>query len=364
MLPIRLPLEPMLARSVATIPPGLVYEPKWDGWRALLARDGDRVEVWSRHGTDLSGFFPELEQAALAYLPEQCVLDGEIVIIRGNTLDYTLLAARHSSRSRAARLAREIPASLVAFDLLAFGETSLLDEPWRVRRELLETLAEDWQPPLLLSPVTRSFEVAQGWFEAFEGAGLDGVVAKGPELSYQPGRRGHLKIKHRRTTDVVVGGFRYDRTSTPEHPQLGSLLLGLFDDSGALQFLGVCAGFPGSARGDLARTLSALEITDSDPQWAAHPWSPEQAGRTGARVPEGLTRWSQPREQVHLISPMLVCEVDYDYVHAVPGDPQGTRFRSTADFRRWRPERTPESCHWDQLELVPEFDLREMLDLS
>lgn len=363
MLPISVPMDPMLARSAERIPPGHAYEPKWDGWRALLARDGDRVEVWSRHGTDLSGFFPELEAAALAQLPEQCVLDGEIVIIRGNTLDYTLLASRHSSRSRAARLAREIPASLVCFDLLAFGDTSLLGEPWRVRRQVLEALAEPWEPPLLLSPVTHSLEVARRWFDAFEGAGLDGVVAKSPELAYQPGQRGHLKIKHRRTTDVVVGGFRYDRNSTPAHPQLGSLLLGLFDESDGLQFLGVCSGFPGSARRELAEMLAALEITAADPAWDEHPWSPSRSRVSGVRVPDGLTRWSQPREQVHLISPMLVCEVDYDYVHAVDGDPQGTRFRSNADFRRWRPERTPESCRWDQLDLVPQFDLAEVLDL-
>ncbi|GAB3705005.1 ATP-dependent DNA ligase [Mariniluteicoccus flavus] len=355
MLPIAVPLTPMLARLVDAIPHGMAYEPKWDGWRALLVRDGDDVRLWSRHGTDLTAYFPELVAAAHA-LPDRCVIDGECVVIAGDRLDYTRLASRHSTAARAPQLAREMPASFVAFDVLCFDDTSLLDQPWSVRRGVLEALAEPWDGPLLLSPVTYDHDVAEDWFAHFEAAGLDGVVAKPLDGRYLPGARAILKIKHRRTADVVVGGFRLDRNSSTAHPSLGSLVLGLVDDRGALHAVGVCAGFPGAKRRELAEMLGALRLERGSAEFDAHPWSPASGVRTGARLPDGVSRWSQPREEVHLIAPMLVCEVSFDALH------DGVRFRSNADFLRWRPDRTPESCGFDQVEVPPGLRLSEVLE--
>ncbi|GAB3623159.1 ATP-dependent DNA ligase [Mariniluteicoccus endophyticus] len=354
MLPIDMPLAPMLARPSATIPRGMAYEPKWDGWRALLVRDGDEVRLWSRHGTDLTVYFPDLV-AAGRWLPERCVLDGECVVISGDRLDYTKLASRHATAARAHQLAREIPASFVAFDVLCFDDTSLLDQPWQVRRSVLETLADHWEPPILLSPVTYDHDVAQEWFENFESAGLDGVVAKPLEGKYLPGARAITKIKHRRTADVVVGGFRYDRNSTEAHPSLGSLVLGLVDDDGGLNCVGVVSGFPGSQRKELAQMLATLEVERGTPEFHGHPWSPGSGRATGVRMPDGVERWSEPREQVHLISPLLVCEVTFDYLH------DGIRFRSNADFVRWRPDREPASCGFDQVDTPPGLKLSDVL---
>lgn len=355
MLPIDLPLTPMLARSADNLPAGMAYEPKWDGWRCLLARDGDRVRIWSRHGTELTAHFPELVDAGLRQLPEQCVLDGEIIIIVGNRLDYTRLAGRLSEVSRAAALARESPATLLTFDLLALDEHRLLDLPWEVRRDLLEQLAEHLQAPLLLSPVTRDERLARDWFDQFEGAGLDGVVAKPVTGRYAPGQRGWLKIKHRRTADVVVAGFRLDRTSTPERPQLGSLLLGLFDEQDGLHAVGVCAGFPGALRGELAAMFAGLEQQPGDPAYRGHPWSPQSAARIGVRVPDHVTRWSRPRDQAHLIWPPLVAEVGFDQLH------DDIRFRSNTQFLRWRADKDPFECRFDQLEQPLRFDLADIL---
>lgn len=355
MLPVALPLTPMLARSVDEIPPGMAYEPKWDGWRALLVRDGDTVTLWSRHGTDLTAYFPELVEAGRT-LPERCVLDGECVVIAGDRLDYTRLAARHSTAARAPQLAREMPATFVAFDVLCFDDTALLDQPWSVRRSVLEALADHWGGPLLVSPVTRDLDVARHWFADFEGAGLDGVVAKPVEGRYLPGARAVLKIKHRRTADVVVGGFRLDRTSTPAHPSLGSLVLGLVDEAGRLHAVGVCAGFPGSQRRELAETLGGLELPRGSAEFEAHPWAPRAGSASGVRLPDGVSRWSQAREQVHLIAPLLVAEVTFDALQ------DGERFRSNADFVRWRPDRVWESCGFDQVTAPPGPRLREMLE--
>lgn len=353
-LPIRLPMTPMLAKLTESIPPGMVYEPKWDGWRALLARDGSSVRIWSRHGTELTAHFPELVQAALTDLPERVVLDGEIVIIRGDHLDYTLLASRHASADKALRLAEQWPASFVAFDLLALEDAALLDQPWTARHELLVHVMDEVAPPLLRSPTTRDLAVAREWFSQFEGAGLDGVVAKPPSGQYQPGVRALLKIKHKRTADVVVGGFRYDRNSTAAHPQLGSLLLGLFDDRG-LHFVGVCAGFPSAQRGELARMFASLELARKGPDYDEHPWSPAAAAVSGVRVPDHVTRWTQPRDEAHLTLPLLVAEVCYDYLH------DGERFRSNTDFQRWRPDRVPEACRFDQLDESVHFSLADVL---
>lgn len=356
MAPLDLPLAPMLARAADRIPEGLVYEPKWDGWRCLLARDGADIRLWSRRGTDLTAFFPELVAAA-AELPERCVLDGEVVIAAGNRLEYTLLATRHASRADAERLARRHPATFIAFDLLALDDHSLLRQPWRARRELLTVVLDDHPRALAISPVTTDVEVAERWFDRFEGAGLDGVMAKHPDGPYEPGQRTWLKIKHRRTVDVVVGSFRLDRNSTPTHPQLGSLQLGLFDADDRLWFMGVCSGFANRQRRELAEVLGQLELERGTDAWAGHPWSPTSS--RGARVPDHVTRWNAPRDEVHLIAPMLVAEVSYDYVHDTDGP---ARFRSNADFLRWRPEREPESCRFEQLELTCAVDLADVLE--
>lgn len=354
MLPIDLPLTPMLARAADSIPPGQAYEPKWDGWRALLARDGDIVTLWSRHGTNLTPFFPELVAAA-AFLPERCVLDGEIVIVAGDRLEYTRLASRHATAAKAEQLAQQFPATFITFDVLCIDDIALLDQPWHARRELLETIIDGDVPGMLLSPVTTDIKIARDWFERFEGAGLDGVVAKTINGRYFPGQRVMTKIKHRRTADMVVAGFRLDRTSTPERPQLGSLLLGLFDDADVLQFVGITAGFPGALRGELAEMFGGLELARGSAAYDTHPWSPPVAGPLAARVPDHISRWTQPRDEVHLTWPLLVAEVAYDYLH------DGIRFRSNGDFQRWRPERTPESCRFDQLETPIEWSLAEVL---
>ncbi len=355
MLSMDLPLTPMLARVAEHIPAGMAYEPKWDGWRCVLARDGGEVRLWSRHGTELTAHFPELVAAAAEQLPERCVVDGEIIIIAGDRLDYTRLAGRLAEVSRAATLARESPGTLLIFDLLALDEHQLLDLPWEVRRELLEEIGDGLQAPLLLSPVTRDEELAHDWFDRFEGAGLDGVVAKPLGGRYAPGQRGWLKIKHRRTADVVVAGYRLDRTSTPERPQLGSLLLGLFDEQDQLHAVGVCAGFPGAIRGELAEMFAALEQHPGDPAYEGHPWSPRSAARTGVRVPDHVTRWSRPRDPAHLIWPPLVAEVGFDQLH------DEVRFRSNTQFLRWRADKDPLDCRFDQLEPPVRFDLAAIL---
>lgn len=352
---LELPLTPMLARSADAIPPGMAYEPKWDGWRCLLARDEQGVRLWSRRGTELTAHFPELVAAATAQLPERCVVDGEIIIINGDRLDYTRLAGRLSDVSRAPTLARESPATLLVFDLLQLDEHPLLDLGWQVRRELLEQVGEQLEAPLLLSPVTRDEELAQDWFAQFEGAGLDGVVAKPVTGRYAPGERGWLKIKHRRTADVVVAGFRLDRTSTPQRPQLGSLLLGLYDGQDQLHTVGVSAAFPGSLRGELAELFAGLELQPGDPAYQEHPWSPQSAAGTGVRVPDHVTRWNRPRDQAHLIWPPLVAEVAFDQLH------DEVRFRSNALFLRWRADKDPLDCRFDQLEPPVRFDLAAIL---
>ena len=356
MLPIEAPITPMLARSVGRIPPGMAYEPKWDGWRCLLFRDGESVTLYSRRGTELTSFFPELVAGAVAMLPEQCVLDGEIVIIDGGRLDYTKLAQRHSTADRAGGLAARMPATLLAFDLLAFGQTDLMPAPQRQRRELLEQLMAEVRWPFLLTPSTDDLAAARHWFTMFEDAGLDGVIARPLGGRYLPGQRSIFKIKHVRTADVVVGGYRLDRTSRPGRPSLGSLQVGLFDQTGTFQFVGVCPGFPVAQRAELAVMLSALEVPADAGGHRDHPWDPVAADASGARVPDGADRWSgRPAEVVRLIDPVLVCEVSFDHLY------EGVRFRSNASLIRWRPDRDPTSCTFDQLAIAQEGDLRAFL---
>lgn len=347
-LPIAPPLEPMLARPAASIPPGMAYEPKWDGFRCLVFRDYDEVSLISRNGRDLTVYFPEVVAGLLANTPPRCVLDGELIVISGTRLDFVKLTERiHPAATRIELLANTTPASFVAWDLLALDDTSWMEQPFSARREALERALAHADPPVFLTPLTTDLELAQRWFSEFEGAGLDGVIAKPLDGAYLPGQRAMAKIKHRREADVVVAGYRLHKNSTPENRLLGSLQLGLYDDAGVLHFVGVSAAFPQATRASLAARLGALEL----PAGAAHPWT---ALEVEGRRPGTISRWSSELKETHLIDPLLVCTVGYEHM-------EGTRFRHTARFLRWREDRDPASCTFDQLEEVVSFDLDEIL---
>lgn len=347
-LPLRPPLQPMLARSQATIPPGLAYEPKWDGFRCLVFRDNDEVALISRNGRDLAVYFPEVVAAVLANTPPRCVLDSELVVVQGDRLDFERLSQRiHPAQSRITLLSATMPASLVCWDLLALDDESLLERPFRERRELLERALQHSEAPVHLTPITEDLDLAKVWFTRFEGAGLDGVVAKELDAPYRPGQRTMVKVKHAREADVVVAGYRWHKNSTPERPLLGSLQLGLFDADGVLQFVGVAAAFAESKRAELAAKFAPLTLEPG----AEHPWSLDDVE---GRRPGAVSRWSTELKETLLIWPPLVCTVGYEHM-------EGTRFRHTAQFRRWRPDREPESCTFEQLEEVVNYDLAEIL---
>ncbi len=345
------PVKPMLAKSVAKIPPGMQYEAKWDGFRAIVFRDGDEVELGSRTGKPLTRYFPELAEALRERLPERCVVDGEIVIAREGHLDFDALTERiHPADSRVRTLAERTPASFVAFDLLALADESLLDVPLTDRRKLLVRALRDVTPPVHVAPATTDVEVARGWFEQYEGAGLDGVVAKPPDLRYRQDERAMFKIKHERTADVVVAGYRLHKSG----PVVGSLLLGLYDAQGALQHVGVSAAFPMKRRAELVEELEPLRMEGvSDHPWAA--WA-DEAAHASARLPGAPSRWTGKKDLSWVpLRPERVAEVAYDHME------NGQRFRHTARFRRWRPDRTPESCTYAQLEEPVRYDLAEIL---
>lgn len=347
-LPIRPPLEPMLARSAAAIPPAMAYEPKWDGFRCLVFRDNDEVALVSRNGRELTIYFPEVVAALLANTPPRCVLDGELIVIDGTRLDFVRLTERiHPAATRIEMLSQTWPASFVAWDLLALDDTSLMDRPFTERREALERALAHADAPVHLTPVTTDHDLAQRWFSEFEGAGLDGVVAKPLDGQYLPGKRVMVKVKHKREADVVVAGYRLHKNSTPERRLLGSLQLGLYDDAGVLHFVGVSAAFPDAMRESLAAMLGEHEL----PAGADHPWA---AVEVQGRRPGAISRWSTELKETHLIEPTMVCTVGYEHM-------EGTRFRHTTRFLRWRPEREPSSCTFDQLEEVVSFDLDEIL---
>jgi len=344
------PVKPMLAKSQSAVPAGMVYEPKWDGFRCIIFRDGDEVELGSRNEKPLTRYFPEVVEAALANLPEHCVVDGEIIIVNGDSLDFEALLQRiHPAASRVKKLAVETPASFVAFDLLALGDESLLDQPFSRRRELLSSVLASSDSRVLLTPATDSLELAKQWFEIFEGAGLDGVVAKSPQLSYQPDQRVMVKIKHERTADCVVAGFRWHRASAAG-TAVGSLMLGLYNDEGVLQHVGVCGAFSTARRRELIAELDPYRIAESE-----HPWGSAIAATEADRRPGGVTRWNAGKDLSWVaLRPELVCEVAYDHM-------EGGRFRHTAQFRRWRPDREPTSCTYEQLERPVKFDLADVL---
>jgi ATP-dependent DNA ligase len=345
-LPLSAPLEPMLARSAPTIPPGMAYEPKWDGFRCLVFRDGDQVTLSSRNGLDLTRYFPEVAANVRRELPIRCVVDGELVIVAGDRLDFDLLSQRiHPAESRVAALSQSYPAVLVCWDLLSVDDEVLLETPFRERRRRLLAAVDSPGPGVRVTPLTTDLALAERWFAQFEGAGLDGIVAKPLEGTYQPGKRAMIKIKHAREADVVVAGFRWHRTSTPSRPLVGSLQLGLYED-GELHFVGVASAFTQAKRAELAALLTAHPV----PAEIDHPWS---LPSTNARRPGAVSRWTTELKQTELIWPLLVCTVGYEHL-------QGTRFRHSAQFRRWRPDRDPASCRFDQLQEVPGYDLAEV----
>ena len=345
-LPVMPPVKPMLAKSVPEVPEGdYLYEPKWDGFRCVVFRDGDSVELGSRNEKPLTRYFPEVVEALKAQLPERCVVDGEIVIVSGKSLDFvTLLQRVHPADSRVRMLAETTPASFIAFDLLALGDEDLTDRPQAERRVLLEQALAGAQPPVHLTPVTADPSVAREWFEVFEGAGLDGVVAKPVAQTYQQDKRVMLKVKHARTCDVVVAGYRVHKSG----PVVGSLVLGLYDDAGDLQHVGVAASFTAARRAELIEELEPFR-TDGP-----HPW-------VGDAVPErnpgqsAGSRWNSGKDLSFVpLRPELVAEVGYDAM-------EGTRFRHTAQFKHWRPDRSAESCTYDQLDRPVRFDLADVL---
>lgn len=343
------PVKPMLAKSVKRIPPGMQYEGKWDGFRAIVHRDGDEVVIGSRTGKPLTRYFPELVTAVRDNLPERCVVDGEIVVAHDGRLDFDRLSERiHPADSRVRLLAEQTPAALVAFDLLALGDDTLLDTPQADRRTVLEAALAGASAPVHLAPSTTDPARAQEWFEQYEGAGLDGVVAKPLDAPYRPDVRSMYKIKHERTSDCVVAGYRLHKSG----PVVGSLLLGLYDDSGALQHVGVCAAFPMKRRAELVTELEPLLTDAGDHPWRA--WAEAEA-HAGARLPGAPSRWSGKKDMSWVpLRPERVCEVAYDHM-------EGDRFRHTAQWRRWRPDRTPDSCTYAQLEEVVRYDLAQVL---
>lgn len=349
-LPVMPPVSPMLAKLVTDIPAGMQYEAKWDGFRVIVFRDGDDVEIASRTTKPLTRYFPEVVTAVRAELPRRCVLDGEIVIAHDGRLHFEELLERiHPADSRVRTLAERTPASLVAFDLLALDNAALVHEPQTARREALVEALRPARAPVYTAPATTDQELARRWFTQFEGAGLDGVVAKPLDLPYRPGDRAMFKIKHARTADCVVAGYRLHKSG----PVVGSLLLGLHDDAGHLQHVGVCASFPMARRRALVEELAPLRMADA----AGHPWGAwtDEAAHASRRMPGGPSRWSGGKDLSWVpLRPERVCEVAYDHM-------EGDRFRHTAQFRHWRPDRTPESCTYAQLEEPVHYDLGELL---
>ncbi|SFF57453.1 ATP-dependent DNA ligase [Actinacidiphila alni] len=344
------PVRPMLAKSAAAVPPGMLYEAKWDGFRAIVFRDGDEIELGSRSGKPLTRYFPEVVAALRERIPQRCVLDGEIVIARDGRLDFDALLERiHPADSRVRHLAEVTPASFVAFDLLALGDASLLDVPQRERREALVAALRGAGAPVHTAPATLDIETAKEWFGRFEGAGLDGVVAKPLDLPYRPNERVMVKVKHERTADCVLAGMRLHKSG----PVVGSLLLGLYDADGRLQHVGVCASFPMRRREELMTELAPLRMDSVE----GHPWQEwtSQEAQAEGRLPGGPSRWTGKKDLSWLpLRPERVVEVAYDHM-------QGDRFRHTAQFRRWRPDREPDGCTYAQLEEPVGYDLAEVL---
>jgi ATP-dependent DNA ligase len=342
----------MLAKIADALPaePGFLFEPKWDGFRALVFRGNDQTYLQSRDLRPLNRYFPELEKALHDALPKGCILDGEIVVARPQGLDFDALQMRlHPAASRVARLAKETPASFVAFDLLAAGGKSTMELPQGERRTRLERLLGQAKPPLHLTPVTRDRAQAEEWLQKFEGAGLDGVIAKLESATYQPGKRAMLKIKHVRSADCVVAGFRWYKD---REDAVGSLLLGLYDEGGTLQHVGVTSSFTQAMRKQLLAELQPLREGAVE----NHPWREWAGAAVGdaQRMPGAQSRWSGGKDlSWEPLRPERVCEVKYDHL-------QGNRFRHAAVFLRWRPDKPPQDCRYDQLEVTTPFELAKV----
>jgi ATP-dependent DNA ligase len=359
-LPLEPPIDPMLAKASADLPDGdgWLFEPKWDGFRALIFRDGDEVYIQSRDRKPLDRYFPELAAPLRANLPERCVLDGEIVIAGPESLEFERLLLRiHPAASRVATLAQESPASYVAWDLLALDDENLMQTPQAARRARLEQVLGGARPPIHLTPATLDRGMAADWFARFEGAGLDGVIAKPLDAVYEPRKRRMLKIKHKRTADCVVAGFRWHKNGPETH--VGSLLLGLHDGDGVLHHVGVTSSFKWDRRAELASDLAPLRegALEDHPwrEWAT--WS--TAGGSGStepgqRLPGATSRWNRGKDlSWEPLRLERVCEVAYDHL-------QGDRFRHATTFQRWRPERTPDDCRYDQLETTAPYELQRI----
>jgi ATP-dependent DNA ligase len=349
-LPVNPPILPMLAKRVDQLPTAgeWIFEPKWDGFRAVIFRDGKEVIIQSRDEKSLNRYFPELIDPILKQLPTRCVLDGEVVVAQKGALDFDSLQLRiHPAASRIKLLSEQIPASIVFFDLLCEGKKDLRGEPFTTRREKLESLLSTAKPPLHITPATTDFATASDWFRRFEGAGLDGVVAKQATGTYESNKRVMLKVKHERDCDCVVAGFRWHKKG--DRDRIGSLLLGLFNDAGKLQHVGVCASFTDQKRIELVEFLKPYRKNALD----SHPWK-NWAGDEINRVPGAQSRWSHGKDlSWEPLRPELVVEVAYEHM-------QGDRFRHTAQFRRWRTDKKPKDCTYDQLEVVPPHEIESI----
>lgn len=343
----------MLAKRVSELPQSgsWFFEPKWDGFRALVFRDGDEVLIQSRDTKPLNRYFPELIEPLKKQLPKRCVLDGEVVLAKSGALDFDALQLRiHPAASRVKLLSEQMPASIVFFDLLAEKNRDLRGLPFEARRAQMEKLLSAAAPPIHITPITASLDVATDWFRRFEGAGLDGVVAKPTSGTYESNKRVMLKVKHERDCDCVVAGFRWHKKG--ERSAIGSLLLGLFDDSGELHHVGVCASFTDKKRSELVEFLEPYRKN----ALKNHPWKnwASEDVESDRRIPGAQSRWSQGKDMAwEPVRPELVVEVAYDHM-------QGSRFRHTAQFRRWRVDKSPAECTYAQLEVVPPQELSEI----
>jgi ATP-dependent DNA ligase len=355
-LPFAPPLAPMLSAAAEALPrgEGWQFEPKWDGFRTLVFRDGDEVLLQSRDEKAMNRYFPELVAPLRAALPARCVVDGEIVIAGPAGLDFEALLLRiHPAASRVARLAAESPASFVAWDLLAVDDEDLRAAPLAARRARLERALAHARAPVHLSPATRDRALAEDWFRRFEGAGLDGVMAKRLDAPYRAGERTMVKVKHTRTADCVVGGFRWHKKGPAT--MVGSLLLGLYDEAGVLHHVGVAAAFSDATRRQLVAELAPLRARALE----GHPWrdwaeAQDEAAAKGQRLPGASSRWNRAKDlSWEPLRPERVCEVAYDHM-------QGTRFRHAAQFLRWRPDKRPEDCRYDQLDVTPPYELERV----
>jgi len=355
-LPFDPPLQPMLSSAAEGLPggEGWLFEPKWDGFRTLVFRDGDEILLQSRDEKPMNRYFPELEASLARSLPARCVVDGEVVIVGAAGLDFEALLLRiHPAASRVKLLASQSPASFVAWDLLALGDEDLREAPLAERRDRLEQALAGAAPPVHISPATRDRALAEDWFRRFEGAGLDGVMAKRLDEPYRPGERTMIKVKHARTADCVVAGFRWHKNGAGT--MVGSLLLGLYDEDGTLHHVGVTAAFSNAVRKQLVAELAPLRTNALE----GHPWgdwaqAQTDASAAGQRMPGASSRWNRGKDlSWEPLRPERVCEVAYDHM-------QGTRFRHAAQFVRWRPDKQPRDCRYDQLEVTPAYELERV----